>query len=119
MQRGRAVLCVSLVLSGILSESLGLALTARDRRGWTLNSAGYLLGPHAHRTLTVKGDPAGKRDVLEENSHIQQPLEAQYNSATEDSVLQTVLDFISYLRLKELGALENVNVPYTSDEMRA
>ncbi|XP_066566315.1 galanin peptides-like [Amia ocellicauda] len=97
MQCVRAVLCVSLLLSGILSESLGLTFTGREKRGWTLNSAGYLLGPHAHRTLTVKGELMGKRESVQENS---------LYSAHNDSDLHTLMEFISYLRLKELGTLD-------------
>uniref|UniRef100_A0AAY4AU04 Galanin-like n=1 Tax=Denticeps clupeoides TaxID=299321 RepID=A0AAY4AU04_9TELE len=53
------VLCVSLLLSALLSVSCGMA---PEKKGWTLNSAGYLLGPYAHRTLTLRhGSAVGKR----------------------------------------------------------
>uniref|UniRef100_A0A9J8C7U8 Galanin/GMAP prepropeptide n=1 Tax=Cyprinus carpio carpio TaxID=630221 RepID=A0A9J8C7U8_CYPCA len=38
----------------------------KEKRGWTLNSAGYLLGPHAidsHRSLSDKHGVAGKREM--------------------------------------------------------
>ncbi|NXP76473.1 GALA protein, partial [Ramphastos sulfuratus] len=42
---------------------------AKEKRGWTLNSAGYLLGPHAvdnHRSLNEKHGLAGKRELQPE-----------------------------------------------------
>ncbi|RXN01949.1 Galanin peptide [Acipenser ruthenus] len=50
---------------------------AKEKRGWTLNSAGYLLGP---RTLRIP----------------------------DENVIRTVVDFLSYLRLKEMGALDDL-----------
>ncbi|EPY89294.1 galanin peptides preproprotein [Camelus ferus] len=38
----------------------------KEKRGWTLNSAGYLLGPHAidnHRSFQDKHGLAGKREL--------------------------------------------------------
>uniref|UniRef100_A0A8C4WGC9 Galanin domain-containing protein n=1 Tax=Gopherus evgoodei TaxID=1825980 RepID=A0A8C4WGC9_9SAUR len=61
-----AVLCISLILWGLLGECAGIPLMLKDKRGWTLNSAGYLLGPHAHRPLMDKGALAGKREAAEE-----------------------------------------------------
>nr|XP_033816775.1 galanin peptides-like isoform X4 [Geotrypetes seraphini] len=66
MMPSRSILCVSLLLCGFVPECCGLTLMPKDKRGWTLNSAGYLLGPHAHRTLTDKGGLAGKRETGEE-----------------------------------------------------
>ncbi|XP_028845046.1 galanin peptides-like [Denticeps clupeoides] len=58
------VLCVSLLLSALLSVSCGMVLVAPEKKGWTLNSAGYLLGPYAHRTLTLRhGSAVGKREI--------------------------------------------------------
>ncbi|NXF03714.1 GALA protein, partial [Smithornis capensis] len=39
---------------------------AKEKRGWTLNSAGYLLGPHAvdnHRSFNDKHGFTGKREI--------------------------------------------------------
>ncbi|NWR62986.1 GALA protein, partial [Bucorvus abyssinicus] len=39
---------------------------AKEKRGWTLNSAGYLLGPHAvdnHRSFNDKHAFTGKREI--------------------------------------------------------
>uniref|UniRef100_A0A665WB79 Galanin/GMAP prepropeptide n=1 Tax=Echeneis naucrates TaxID=173247 RepID=A0A665WB79_ECHNA len=90
MQRCFGLVCVSLILCVALSETVGLMI-AKDKRGWTLNSAGYLLGPHGidgHRTLADKPGLAGKRDL-----------------GLED-------DFRS-----ELGALDSLPSSFTSDEL--
>uniref|UniRef100_A0A3Q3J3P6 Galanin domain-containing protein n=1 Tax=Monopterus albus TaxID=43700 RepID=A0A3Q3J3P6_MONAL len=69
MQRCFGMFCVSLILCAALSETVGLVIAAKEKRGWTLNSAGYLLGPHGidgHRTLGDKPGLAGKRDMGQE-----------------------------------------------------
>ncbi|XP_043914856.1 galanin peptides-like isoform X3 [Protopterus annectens] len=110
------LLCVSLILCGVVTECFSLAIMPKDKRGWTLNSAGYLLGPHAHRTLNDKGGLAGKRDTMEEvYKTAGEPFSNPLHSL-DDSTLQLVLDFLSYLHLKELGALENLNLPFSSEE---
>ncbi|XP_058874143.1 galanin peptides-like isoform X1 [Acipenser ruthenus] len=145
MQHPRTLLCLSLILCGLVSQSLGLTFSGKDKRGWTLNSAGYLLGPHvsfrahlslfpkgrasvrrgrgfeplslpralltdsssdAHRTLNDKGGLAGKRDAVEESY---KKAEDVYTPNVQP-IDETVLDFMSYLRLKELGALDNLIV---------
>uniref|UniRef100_A0A4W6FSN3 Galanin/GMAP prepropeptide n=1 Tax=Lates calcarifer TaxID=8187 RepID=A0A4W6FSN3_LATCA len=66
MQRCFGIFCVSLIFCATLSETIGLVIAAKEKRGWTLNSAGYLLGPHGidgHRTLGDKPGLAGKRDM--------------------------------------------------------
>ncbi|XP_062331692.1 galanin peptides-like isoform X2 [Osmerus eperlanus] len=61
MQSSYAVVCISILLSGQLAACRGI--THMEKRGWTLNSAGYLLGPYTHRTLTVRhGALLGKRE---------------------------------------------------------
>uniref|UniRef100_A0A8C3JNI5 Galanin and GMAP prepropeptide n=1 Tax=Calidris pygmaea TaxID=425635 RepID=A0A8C3JNI5_9CHAR len=43
-----------------------LFFKAKEKRGWTLNSAGYLLGPHAvdnHRSFNDKHGFTGKREI--------------------------------------------------------
>ncbi|XP_058874145.1 galanin peptides-like isoform X2 [Acipenser ruthenus] len=132
MQHPRTLLCLSLILCGLVSQSLGLTFSGKDKRGWTLNSAGYLLGPRrasvrrgrgfeplslpralltdsssdAHRTLNDKGGLAGKRDAVEESY---KKAEDVYTPNVQP-IDETVLDFMSYLRLKELGALDNLIV---------
>ncbi|CAB1323367.1 unnamed protein product [Coregonus sp. 'balchen'] len=66
MQKSIGVVCISLIFCAALSETIGLVIAAKEKRGWTLNSAGYLLGPHGidgHRTLIDKHGLAGKRDM--------------------------------------------------------
>ncbi|XP_034033177.1 galanin peptides isoform X2 [Thalassophryne amazonica] len=115
MQRCFGIFCVSLILCAALSETIGLVIAAKDKRGWTLNSAGYLLGPHGidgHRTLGDKPGLAGKRDMgLEDDVRT-----AALRIADED-IIHTVVNFLSYLKLKEMGALENLPSSVTSDEL--
>ncbi|XP_028842226.1 galanin peptides isoform X2 [Denticeps clupeoides] len=112
MQKCLGSVCVSFIFCAVLTETIGLVIAAKEKRGWTLNSAGYLLGPHAidsHRTLSDKHGLAGKRDI---------PLDDDFKSGTlriaDEDIIHTIIDFLSYLKLKELGALEN---SLTSEEM--
>uniref|UniRef100_A0A8C3FL02 Galanin domain-containing protein n=1 Tax=Chrysemys picta bellii TaxID=8478 RepID=A0A8C3FL02_CHRPI len=69
MQRWTSLLFLSLIFCATLSETFGLVLSAKEKRGWTLNSAGYLLGPHAvdnHRSFIDKHGLAGKREIQPE-----------------------------------------------------
>ncbi|XP_047245656.1 galanin peptides isoform X1 [Girardinichthys multiradiatus] len=139
MQRCFGVFCVSLILCATLSETIGLVIAAKERRGWTLNSAGYLLGPRridhliqikdspsargrdelvtqygidGHRTLGDKVGLAGKRDMGQEEDIRAGPLQIQ-----DEDIIHTVIDFLSYLKLKEMGALDSLPSPATSDEL--
>ncbi|XP_062403647.1 galanin peptides isoform X1 [Sardina pilchardus] len=115
MQKSITSVCVSLIFCAILSETIGLVIAAKEKRGWTLNSAGYLLGPHAidsHRSLNDKHGLAGKRDM---------PLEDDFKSAalriSDEDVIHTIIDFLSYQKLKEMGALDSLPSSLTSEEM--
>ncbi|XP_076878443.1 galanin peptides isoform X2 [Brachyhypopomus gauderio] len=138
MQKCFGSVCISLLLCAVLTETLGMVIAAKEKRGWTLNSAGYLLGPRridhliqikdtpsargreellgqyaidSHRTLNEKHGLAGKRDTS---------LEDTFRSAlriTDEDVVHTIIDFLSYLKLKEIGALENLPSSLTSDEL--
>ncbi|KAK5618661.1 hypothetical protein CRENBAI_014319 [Crenichthys baileyi] len=115
MQRCFGVFCVSLILCATLSETIGMVIAAKERRGWTLNSAGYLLGPHGidgHRTLGDKAGLAGKRDMGQEEDIRTGPLQIR-----DEDIIHTVIDFLSYLKLKEMGALDSLPSPATSDEL--
>ncbi|KAM9506841.1 galanin peptides-like [Salvelinus alpinus] len=113
MQRRNTILCAFLVLFGQLSESSGMALMGSEKRGWTLNSAGYLLGPYAQRTLTVRHRPRlGKRSVWEDVKPFQN---SEYESVIDDAYVQAFLDFITYLRLKEIGEMEDVSTHYLAE----
>ncbi|XP_026851414.2 galanin peptides isoform X3 [Electrophorus electricus] len=115
MQKCFGGVCISLILCAVLTETLGMVIAAKEKRGWTLNSAGYLLGPHAiesHRTLSEKHRLAGKRDT---------PLEDDFRPGAlriaDEDVVHTIIDFLSYLKLKETGALESLASSLTSDEL--
>lgn len=80
-----------------------------------MNSAGYLLGPHAHRTLADKGNLPGKRELVEDMYKSgRDGYVSQFHSLDENTI-QTVLEFLSYLRLKEVGALDHLAVLITDD----
>ncbi|KAG1933905.1 galanin peptides preproprotein [Pimephales promelas] len=98
MNRCVAGVCASLIVCAFLSETLGMVIAAKEKRGWTLNSAGYLLGPHAidsHRSLSDKHGLAGKREM---------PIEDDFKTGalriSDEEVVHTIIDFLSYLRLK-------------------
>ncbi|XP_004086257.1 galanin peptides isoform X2 [Oryzias latipes] len=115
MHKCLGILCASLIFCAALSESIGLVIAAKEKRGWTLNSAGYLLGPHGidgHRTLGDKQGLAGKRDMGQEEDFRPGSLRI-----ADEDIIHTVVDFLSYLKLKEMGALENLPPSVTSDEM--
>ncbi|XP_055790476.1 galanin peptides-like isoform X1 [Salvelinus fontinalis] len=139
MQKSIGVVCISLIFCAALSETIGLAIAAKEKRGWTLNSAGYLLGPRridhliqikdnpsvrgreellsqygidGHRTLSDKHGLAGKRDM---------PRDYDFKSGslriTDEDVLHNVIDFLTYMQLKEIGALDTLPSLLTSEEM--
>ncbi|XP_020390621.1 galanin peptides isoform X2 [Rhincodon typus] len=108
MPRFASLLCLSLVLCAAVSHSFGLVLPAKDKRGWTLNSAGYLLGPHAvdnHRSLSDKNGLAGKRELQLEDELKHGNL---LQNLADESVARIAIEFLVYLHLKEIGALDNL-----------
>ncbi|XP_074129137.1 galanin peptides [Sminthopsis crassicaudata] len=111
MQRcNRSLLLASLLLCVTLSETLGLVRSAKEKRGWTLNSAGYLLGPHAvdnHRSFNDKHGLAGKRELQDEDSMKSENLDSP---ETDENIVRTVLEFLTYLHLRDAGALGQVAV---------
>ncbi|XP_030222436.1 galanin peptides isoform X1 [Gadus morhua] len=139
MQRCFGLFCVSLVLCATLSETIGLVIAAKEKRGWTLNSAGYLLGPRridhliqikdgsargrdelgaqygidGHRSLGDKSGLAGKREM---------PQDEEFRTGAlrmpDEDIVHTIIDFLSYLKLKaEIGAFENLPSSLTSEEL--
>ncbi|XP_032657457.1 galanin peptides isoform X1 [Chelonoidis abingdonii] len=132
MQRWTSFLFLSLIFCATLSETFGLVLSAKEKRGWTLNSAGYLLGPRRidqlllikempiargreeapgeyavdnHRSFIDKHGLAGKREIQPEEDikigNLGRPV-------VDDNVVRTVIEFLTYLHLKEAGALDNL-----------
>uniref|UniRef100_A0A8C1GWC1 Galanin peptides-like n=2 Tax=Cyprinus carpio TaxID=7962 RepID=A0A8C1GWC1_CYPCA len=91
MHRCVGGVCVSLIVCAFLTETLGMVIAEKEKRGWTLNSAGYLLGPHAidsHRSLSDKHGVAGKREM---------PIEDDFKT--------------------EIGALDSLPSSLTSEEI--
>ncbi|XP_076155092.1 galanin peptides-like [Alosa pseudoharengus] len=118
MQSGYTIICLSLLLSAQLFASEGVALLSPAKRGWTLNSAGYLLGPYAHRTLAVRHRSLlDKRNLWEEEPPTQPSHQPPYGTDSDD--LQTLLDLIMYLRLKETGTVRDLNSAMIQEDMRA
>ncbi|KAI4871575.1 hypothetical protein NFI96_033267 [Prochilodus magdalenae] len=121
MQMSFTLLCVSLwVLSAQLSKTHSLAHKGPEKRGWTLNSAGYLLGPYAQRTLTVRhGGGVGKRNRWEESSIQLQPShQPSYRSLTDETYLHSLMDLLIDLRMKENGMTEENSVILDNDTKR-
>ncbi|XP_063149006.1 galanin peptides isoform X2 [Candoia aspera] len=114
MQRHPGLLFVCLIFCAALSETFGLVLSAKEKRGWTMNSAGYLLGPHIiDRVFSNKHGFAGKRDIhLEENIKA----DASTRLLTYNNIMRTVIEFLAYLHLKEAGALDNIATTVSSEE---
>ncbi|XP_007427354.1 galanin peptides isoform X2 [Python bivittatus] len=117
MQRHPGLLFVCLIFCAALSETFGLVLSvsnAKEKRGWTMNSAGYLLGPHAiNRVFSDKHGLAGKRDIhLEENIKA----DASTRLLTYNNIIRTIIEFLAYLHLKEAGALDNIATTVSSEE---
>ncbi|XP_030055387.1 galanin peptides isoform X2 [Microcaecilia unicolor] len=117
MQKAISVFLVSLLLSTNFTYTFGLVLSAKEKRGWTLNSAGYLLGPHAvdnHRSFIEKHGLGGKRELqAEENTKLGNFLKTWM----DDNGLHTVIEFLTYLHLKEIGALDNLPSLVSSEEI--
>ncbi|XP_061532974.1 galanin peptides isoform X2 [Phyllopteryx taeniolatus] len=115
MKRCFGLLLVSLIFCAMFCETIGMVTAAKEKRGWTLNSAGYLLGPHGidgHRILGDKPGLAGKRDMdWEEN------IQTGGQRKAEEDIVHTLMDFLSYLKFKEMGALQSLTSSVTSDEM--
>ncbi|XP_032301076.1 galanin peptides isoform X1 [Coturnix japonica] len=139
MQRCAGFLFLSLILCAALSETFGLVLSAKEKRGWTLNSAGYLLGPRRidhllmikempiargeeapgayavdnHRSFNDKHGFTGKREIQPEEDikagNIGRPL-------ADENIVRTVVEFLTYLHLKEAGALDNLPSPEETNE---
>ncbi|KFW04619.1 GALA protein, partial [Oceanites oceanicus] len=89
---------------------------AKEKRGWTLNSAGYLLGPHAvdnHRSFNDKHGFTGKREIQPDEDikagNLGRPL-------ADENIVRTVIEFLTYLHLKEVGALDKLPSPEETNQ---
>ncbi|KAM6452386.1 galanin peptides-like isoform 2-T4 [Liasis olivaceus] len=111
--------CFSLLFCGLLGDCFGVALVPKDKRGWTLNSAGYLLGPpDAHQTLPDKGGLAGKRDAVEDLYSLGQDSVAPVVQPSDYSILQTLMDFLSYLNLRDQRVIGRLPLPVSEESMQ-
>ncbi|XP_072445108.1 galanin peptides-like [Chiloscyllium punctatum] len=121
MYKDRTLICMSLILCGLVTESFGLVIMPKDKRGWTLNSAGYLLGPHAangHRSLNDKGGLAGKRDTFDDNYKSAVASSSNPLHSVDENILQTLIEFLSYVHQRESGLLDHSNVPLSAEQMQ-
>ncbi|KAM6159881.1 galanin peptides [Erethizon dorsatum] len=120
MARTGALLLLSLLLLAALSATLALGPPAKEKRGWTLNSAGYLLGPHAidsHRSFSDKHVLTGKRE-LQPDGEVQTG--SFDRSLPENNIVRTIIEFLTFLHLKEaglLGSLPGVPLPGSPEDM--
>ncbi|XP_026094114.1 galanin peptides isoform X1 [Carassius auratus] len=141
MNRCVGGVCVSLIVCAFLTETLGMVIAAKEKRGWTLNSAGYLLGPRRiDHLIQIKDSPSarGREDLLGQyaiDSHRslslsdkhgvsgkrEMPIEEDFKTAalriSDEDVVHTIIDFLSYLKLKEIGALDSLPSSLTSEEI--
>uniref|UniRef100_A0A674I0V8 Galanin peptides n=1 Tax=Terrapene triunguis TaxID=2587831 RepID=A0A674I0V8_9SAUR len=135
MQRWTSLLFLSLIFCATLSETFGLVLSAKEKRGWTLNSAGYLLGPRRidqlllikempiargreeapgeyavdnHRSFIDKHGLAGKREIQPEEDI---KIGNLGRPVVDDNVVRTVIEFLTYLHLK---VTKEINFPSIS-----
>ncbi|KGL82334.1 Galanin peptides, partial [Tinamus guttatus] len=84
---------------------------AKEKRGWTLNSAGYLLGPHAvdnHRSFNDKHGFSGKREIQPEEDIKADFLGNLGRPLADENIVRTVIEFLTYLHLKEAGAFDSL-----------
>ncbi|KAG7468423.1 hypothetical protein MATL_G00142740 [Megalops atlanticus] len=117
MHKCFGVVCVSLIFSAALTETVGFVIAspsqAKEKRGWTLNSAGYLLGPHAidsHRTINDKHGLAGKRDLL-----MGDDFRPGAFRLADENVIHTIADFLTYLKLREMETFDSLPSSITDD----
>nr|XP_055031406.1 galanin peptides-like [Misgurnus anguillicaudatus]XP_055031407.1 galanin peptides-like [Misgurnus anguillicaudatus] len=110
MQTGFALLCVTLcIFTAHLSRTYGMTLMNPEKRGWTLNSAGYLLGPYAQGSLNVRHRATvGRRDILNEISSL-----PMYQTSNDDLYLLSLLANLANLHSKEMAVTEDFSSPYS------
>uniref|UniRef100_G1PZ69 Galanin peptides n=1 Tax=Myotis lucifugus TaxID=59463 RepID=G1PZ69_MYOLU len=100
-----AFLLAALLLTA-LSATLGPRSQVKEKRGWTLNSAGYLLGPNAvdnHRSFHDKHGLAGKRDLQPEDGA--RAGDSDGRLPWNDDDVRKIMEFLTFLHLKETGVL--------------
>uniref|UniRef100_A0A3Q2WZP9 Galanin and GMAP prepropeptide n=1 Tax=Haplochromis burtoni TaxID=8153 RepID=A0A3Q2WZP9_HAPBU len=139
MQRGFGIFCMSLIFCATLSETIGLVVAVSSSKFSTtlmltshlnLGRIDHLIqikdspsargrdelvtqyGLHGHTRLGDKPGLAGKRDIGQEEDFRTGALRI-----ADEEIIHTVIDFLSYLKLKEMGALDSLPPSVTSDEL--
>ncbi|XP_058038959.1 galanin peptides-like [Ahaetulla prasina] len=125
------VLCFSLLFCALLGDCFGIAFMPKDKRGWTLNSAGYLLGPpllpsphsplpkaDAHQTLPDKGPVAGKRDAVEDLYSLGQDSVAPVVQLSDYGIFQILMDFLSYLNFRDQTMIGRQPLPVSEESVQ-
>ncbi|CAK7307746.1 Galanin peptides [Vulpes lagopus] len=117
MPGGRALLLAWLLLAAALSAAPGLGAPVKEKRGWTLNSAGYLLGPHAidnHRSFHEKPGLTGKRELPPEDEGRSGGFDGPL---LENAAVRMLIEFLTFLRLKEAGALPDLPSAVSAEDV--
>ncbi|XP_056628008.1 galanin peptides-like [Triplophysa dalaica] len=103
MQMSCALLFTVCILASHLSKTHSMTLVNPEKKGWTLNSAGYLLGPYAHRSLNERHRVAvGKRDIWNDISSL-----PTYHNSYNESYLLSLLAHLAHLQLKDTRITED------------
>uniref|UniRef100_A0A8C1T854 Galanin peptides n=1 Tax=Cyprinus carpio TaxID=7962 RepID=A0A8C1T854_CYPCA len=138
MHRCVGGVCVSLIVCAFLTETLGMVIAVRVtliqndefhvvnpicridhliqiKDSPSARGREDLLGQYAidsHRSLSDKHGVAGKREM---------PIEDDFKTAAlriaDEDIVHTIIDFLSYLKLKEIGALDSLPSSLTSEEI--
>ncbi|XP_021510079.1 galanin-like peptide [Meriones unguiculatus] len=98
------VLLLTVLLS--LAETPESAPVHRGRGGWTLNSAGYLLGPVLH--LSSKADQGRKRDSALEILDLWKAIDGLPYSHAPSKTKRTVVETFFKPKIRDL---QDKNVP--------
>ncbi|XP_049636850.1 galanin peptides [Suncus etruscus] len=120
MPGAAALLLAALLLAAALPAAAGLGAPRKAKRGWTLNSAGYLLGPQAfdnHRPFPEQRGPAGKRELQ---------LEADGRPGSfqgpENNLVRAALELLDFLRVRDarvLGSPPDMPLAVPEDQVQA
>nr|XP_020042987.1 galanin-like peptide [Castor canadensis] len=81
-----------------LSETPVSAPAHRGRGGWTLNSAGYLLGPVLH--ISPKADQGRKRESAREILDLWKAIDGLPYSHTQRASKRTLMDTFAKLEIR-------------------